>query len=161
MMALRNIRKRGDAVLAGKATPVSRFNAQLAALLDDMAETMDAAEGAGLAAPQIGIPKRIIIFRNEDRIVELINPEFTLKQGESVDLEGCLSCPGVYGEVARPQFVRVKGCDREGRPLELEGKDFIARVLDHEIDHLEGVLFVNKALRLLTAEELQNLREEA
>lgn len=159
-MALRNIRKRGDAVLAGKATPVSRFNAQLAALLDDMAETMDAAEGAGLAAPQIGISKRIIIFRNGDTVVELINPEFILKQGESADLEGCLSCPGVYGEVNRPQFVRVKGFDREGRPLEMEGEGFLAKVLEHEIDHLDGILFIDKALRLLTAEELQKLHEE-
>lgn len=161
MMALRKIRKNGDAVLAAKAAPVSRFNEQLGVLLDDMIETMDAAEGAGLAAPQVGIAKRIIVFRNEDRIVELINPEFTLKQGESVDLEGCLSCPGLYGEVARPQFVRVTGYDREGRPLELEGEGFLARVLDHEIDHLDGALFINKALRLLTAEELKKLREES
>ncbi len=160
MMALRIIRKSGDGVLRGKATPVSRFNAQLTALLDDMAETMDAAEGAGLAAPQVGIAKRIIIFRHADSVVELINPEFILKQGESIDLEGCLSCPGIYGEVARPQFVHVKGCDREGRPLELEGDGFLARVLEHEIDHLDGVLFIDKALRLLTKEELQKLREE-
>lgn len=160
MMALRNIRKSGDAVLAGKAAPVSRFNAQLAVLLDDMIETMDAAEGAGLAAPQVGISKRIIVFRLEDGILELINPEFTLKQGESVDLEGCLSCPGLYGEVARPQYVRVTGYDRQGQPLEMEGEGFIARVLEHEIDHLDGVLFINKARRLLTAEELQKLHEE-
>jgi len=159
-MALRNIRKSGDAVLAAKAAPVSRFNAQLALLLDDMAETMDAAEGAGLAAPQIGISKRIIVFRHADSIVELINPEFTLKQGENVDLEGCLSCPGIYGEVARPQFVRVKGYDRHGKPFKLEGDGFLARVLEHEIDHLDGILFTSKALRLLTAEELQKLREE-
>ncbi|MEW5921795.1 MAG: peptide deformylase [Bacillota bacterium] len=159
-MALRNIRKGGDAVLRRKAAPVSRFNDQLGVLLDDMVETMNAAEGAGLAAPQIGISRRIIIFRNEDMIVELINPEFTSKQGEIVDLEGCLSCPGVFGEVARPQVVRVKGYDRQGRPLELEGEGFIARVLEHEIDHLDGILFVDKALRLLTAEELQKLHGE-
>lgn len=157
-MALRNIRKRDDGVLRRVAAPVSKFNEQLGILLDDMAETMHAAEGAGLAAPQIGISRRIIIFRHEDTLVELINPEFIFKQGEAMDLEGCLSCPGVYGEVARAEHVRVKGYDRQGRPLELEGDGFMARVLQHEIDHLDGILFVDKALRLITAEELQKQR---
>lgn len=160
-MALRNIRKRGDMVLADQARPVRRFNAQLGLLLDDMAETMVAAEGVGLAAPQVGVSKRIIVFRNGDSVMELVNPEFTLKQGEAIDLEGCLSCPALYGEVARPQFVRVKGYDRHGNPVELEAEEFLARVLEHEIDHLDGVLFVNKARRLLTAEEVQQMREES
>lgn len=160
-MALRIIRKQGDSVLTGKAKPVSRFNARLGLLLDDMAETMDAAEGAGLAAPQIGIAKRIIVFRNEDRIMELVNPEFVSRDGEIIDVEGCLSCPGIYGEVARPEHVRVRGYDRRGQTLELEGEGFLARVLEHEIDHLDGILFVTKALRFLTAEELQKLNKEA
>ncbi len=159
-MALRNIRKNGDAVLRGKAAPVNRFDHRLGILLDDMIETMHAAEGAGLAAPQIGISRRIIVFRVDDRVMELINPEFLDKQGETLDLEGCLSCPGIYGEVARPRLVRVKGFDRQGRLLEVEGEDFVARVLEHEIDHLDGVLFVDKALRLLTPEEIQQLRRK-
>lgn len=159
-MALRNIRKNGDAVLRGKAAPVSRFNARLAVLLDDMAETMNAAEGAGLAAPQIGISKRMFIFRHEENIIELINPEITFKHGENIDWEGCLSFPGLYGEVPRPAFARVKGFNRRGQPVELEGEGFLARVMEHELDHLDGVLFVDKALRLLTAEELQKLHEE-
>lgn len=159
-MALRIIRKESDAVLRMKAAPVHNFNTQLAALLDDMAETMDLAAGAGLAAPQIGISRRIIVFRCADTVMELINPEFILKQGESVDIEGCLSCPGIYAEVARPMLARVKGYDRQGNPLELEGEGFTARVLEHEIDHLDGILFIDKALRFLTDEELKQISKE-
>jgi len=159
-MALRIIRKDKDAVLRLKAAPVHKFNARLAVLLDDMAETMDVAAGAGLAAPQIGISRRIIVFRGEDGVMELVNPEFILRQGESVEIEGCLSCPGIYGEVARPLLARVKGYDRQGNPLELEGEGFMARVLEHEIDHLDGILFIDKALRLFTDEELKNIYKD-
>lgn len=160
-MAVRNIRKSGDIVLRGKAAPVSKFNARLAVLLDDMIETMEAAAGAGLAAPQVGISRRIVIFCNDTDIIELINPEITYRRGENIGWEGCLSFPGIYGEVPRPAFVRVKGRNRRGDPLELEGEDFLARVVEHELDHLDGVLFVDKALRLVTAEELKKIQEEA
>jgi peptide deformylase len=156
-MALRNIRRQGDPVLRKKAVPVTRFNEQLHRLLDDMVETMIKAQGAGLAAPQIGISKKIIVLRDEDKILEIINPEITESEGESIDIEGCLSFPGLYGEVPRSARVAVSGQDRGGREIRVSGEGFLARVLQHEIDHLHGILFVDRAVRLYTPEELQNL----
>lgn len=156
-MALRNIRRQGDPVLRKKAVPVTRFNEQLHRLLDDMVETMIKAQGAGLAAPQIGISKKIIVLRDEDKILEIINPEITESEGESIDIEGCLSFPGLYGEVPRSARVAVSGQDRGGREIRVSGEGFLARVLQHEIDHLHGILFIDRAVRLYTPEELQNL----
>ena len=156
-MALRNIRLQGDPVLRKKAVSVARFNEQLHRLLDDMVETMIKAQGAGLAAPQIGISKKIIVLRDEDKILEIINPEITESEGESIDIEGCLSFPGLYGEVPRSARVAVSGQDRGGREIRVSGEGFLARVLQHEIDHLHGILFVDRAVRLYTPEELQNL----
>ena len=156
-MALRNIRRQGDPVLRKKAVPVTRFTEQLHRLLDDMVETMIKAQGAGLAAPQIGISKKIIVLRDEDKILEIINPEITESEGESIDIEGCLSFPGLYGEVPRSARVAVSGQDRGGREIRVSGEGFLARVLQHEIDHLHGILFVDRAVRLYTPEELQNL----
>ena len=156
-MALRNIRLQGDPVLRKKAVPVARFNEQLHRLLDDMVETMIKAQGAGLAAPQVGISKRSIVLRDEDKILEIINPEITESEGESIDIEGCLSFPGLYGEVPRSARVAVSGQDRGGREIRVSGEGFLARVLQHEIDHLHGILFVDRAVRLYTPEELQNL----
>ena len=156
-MALRNIRLQGDPVLRKKAVPVARFNEQLHRLLDGMVETMIKAQGAGLAAPQVGISKRSIVLRDEDKILEIINPEITESEGESVDIEGCLSFPGLYGEVPRSARVAVSGQDRTGREIRISGEGFLARVLQHEIDHLHGILFVDRALRFYTPEELQNI----
>lgn len=156
-MALRNIRRQGDPVLRKKAVPVARFNEQLHRLLDDMVETMIKAQGAGLAAPQIGISKKIIVLRDEDKILEIINPEITESEGESIDIEGCLSFPGLYGEVPRSARVAVSGQDRGGREIRISGEGFLARVLQHEIDHLHGILFVDRAVRFYTPEELQYL----
>ena len=156
-MALRNIRLQGDPVLRKKAVSVARFNEQLHRLLDDMVETMIKAQGAGLAAPQIGISKKIIVLRDEDKILEIINPEITESEGESIDIEGCLSFPGLYGEVPRSARVAVSGQDRAGHEIRISGEGFLARVLQHEIDHLHGILFVDRALRFYTPEELQNL----
>ena len=156
-MALRNIRLQGDPVLRKKAVPVARFNEQLHRLLDDMVETMIKAQGAGLAAPQVGISKRSIVLRDEDKILEIINPEITESEGESVNIEGCLSFPGLYGEVPRSARVAVSGQDRTGREIRISGEGFLARVLQHEIDHLHGILFVDRALRFYTPEELQNI----
>ena len=156
-MALRNIRLQGAPVLRKKAVSVARFNEQLHRLLDDMVETMIKAQGAGLAAPQIGISKKIIVLRDEDKILEIINPEITESEGESIDIEGCLSFPGLYGEVPRSARVAVSGQDRGGREIRVSGEGFLARVLQHEIDHLHGILFVDRAVRLYTPEELQNL----
>ncbi|NMB41635.1 MAG: peptide deformylase [Firmicutes bacterium] len=160
-MAIRNIRKQPDPVLREKTAFVSRFNAPLHRLLDDMAETMLDVEGAGLAAPQVGISKKIIVVRDGDGIVEIINPEITYSEGESIGIEGCLSIPGIYGEVPRFARVTVKGLDRSGRKLEIFGEEFLARVLQHEIDHLQGILFIDKALRLLTPEEIKNLSKKS
>lgn len=156
-MALRNIRRQGDPVLRKKAVPVARFNEQLHRLLDDMVETMIKAQGAGLAAPQVGISKKIIVLRDEDKILEIINPEITESEGESIDIEGCLSFPGLYGEVPRSARVAVSGQDRAGHEIRISGEGFLARVLQHEIDHLHGILFIDRALRFYTPEELQNL----
>lgn len=160
-MALRNIREQPDLVLREKAVPVSRFNAQLHQLLDDMTETMFNAEGAGLAAPQVGISKKIIVIRDGDKVVEIINPEIIDSEGEDIGIEGCLSIPGLYGEVPRFARVEVKGLDRAGRDIEVTGEGFIARVLQHEIDHLHGILFIDRALRLLTPEEIENIGEKS
>lgn len=160
-MALRRIRRRNDYVLRKKAESVSRFTPGLLQLLDDMAETMGTAEGAGLAAPQVGISKRIIVFRNgEEEIFELINPDIIQQKGNAVDIEGCLSLPGIYGQVPRAEHVIVTGLNREGREIRLEAQGFLARVLQHEIDHLEGVLFIDKATHLLTPDELAKLRQK-
>jgi peptide deformylase len=160
-MALRNIRKQGDPLLRQKTVPVSRFNSQLHQLLDDMIETMFKAEGIGLAAPQIGISKRIIVIRDEDKVMEIINPEIIESEGEIIDVEGCLSFPGLYGEVPRPARVEVKGLDRTGRDIKISGQGLISRVLQHEIDHLHGILFIDKVLRFLAPEEIKKLGEKA
>ena len=160
-MALRNIREQPDLVLREKAVPVSRFNAQLHQLLDDMTETMFNAEGAGLAAPQVGISKKIIVIRDGDKVVEIINPEIIDSEGEDIGIEGCLSIPGLYGEVPRFARVEVKGLDRAGRDIEVTGEGFIARVLQHEIDHLHGILFIDRALRLLAPEEIEIIGEKS
>ena len=159
-MPLRQIRQNGDPVLRQKAEPVSRFTNSLHRLLDDMAETMIEAEGAGLAAPQVGISKRVIVARDEEKILELINPVIVDGKGNIVDIEGCLSFPGIYGEVPRAEYVQVTGLDREGKEVRLDAKGFLARVLQHEIDHLEGILFVDRATHLFTPEELERLREK-
>ncbi len=160
-MALRNVRKNGDPVLRKKAEQVNRFTPGLQQLLDDMAETMIDSEGAGLAAPQVGISKRVIVVRDEDAILELVNPVIASSKGNVVDYEGCLSFPGIYGEVSRAEHVQVTGLDREGKEVRLNAKGFLARVFQHEIDHLEGILFVDRASHILTPEELEKLREKS
>lgn len=160
-MALRQIRKRDDFVLRKKAETINRFTPGLQQLLDDMAETMNEAEGAGLAAPQVGISKRVIVIQDgENGIIELINPEITSAKGSLIDIEGCLSLPKIYGEVPRAEHVQVIGQNREGKEIRLEAQGFLARVLQHEIDHLEGVLFIDKATHLLTPDELAKLRQK-
>ena len=160
-MALRQIRRSGDSVLRVQAEPVSRFNSGLHQLLDDMNETMIAADGAGLAAPQIGISKRVIVARDEeDNLFELINPVLSVVQGSIVEIEGCLSCPGIFGEVTRAEYVEVTGLDRDGNEVRYEAEGYLARVFQHEIDHLDGVLFLDKAETLITPEELEMLRNK-
>lgn len=152
-MAIRKIRKLGDEVLRKKAKKVTVFDERLKQLIEDMAETMKWANGVGLAAPQIGILKRVVVIDVGEGLIELINPEIIAEEGEVVGIEGCLSIPGVTGEVARPKKVKVRAQNSKGEFIEIEGEDLLARALCHEIDHLDGVLFIDRALRIIEDDE--------
>lgn len=138
----------GEDILREKAKEVKSVTPNIHKLLDNMAETMYDAEGIGLAAPQIGVPKRVVIVDIGDGLVELINPVIISKEGEVIDQEGCLSIPNISGEVKRAQKVVVQALDREGVLMEYEAEDLIARAFQHEIDHLDGVLFVDVAEKI-------------
>lgn len=155
-MALRNIVKQGDEVLSKVCRPVTEFNDRLHTLLDDMAETLLDSGGVGLAAPQVGVLRRVCIVMNEDdEIIELINPEIVETEGEEAALEGCLSVPGKYGVVTRPYYVRVRAQDRDGQWFEAEDESITARCFCHEIEHLDGHLFVEHTDHLMEGEELE------
>lgn len=149
-MALLPIVKHPNEVLRRKAKPVQKINAQVRQLLDDMAETMYDAPGIGLAAPQVGVSKRIVVMDcgEPHGLIEMINPEILQTRGREVGNEGCLSIPGTYGDVDRHAWVRVTALDRQGRRYWLEADGLLARCIQHEIDHLDGVLFIDKAIRL-------------
>jgi len=157
-MALRNIVKKGDECLNKKCREVTDFNGRLHKLLDDMRDTLIESNGVGLAAPQVGVLRRVVLVmdtNNDDEIIELINPEIIEFDGEQEGPEGCLSVPGVWGIVKRPYWVKVKAQDRNGEWFEVEGDGLTGRCFCHEIDHLSGVLFDMRAERLLTPEEIQ------
>ncbi len=159
-MSLRTILTQGDPTLAKKSRPVEKFDEKLHNLLDDMKETLADANGAGLAAPQIGILRRVVIVVDEnDEMVELVNPELIRTSGEQTGLEGCLSVPGKYGVVTRPYKARVRAQDRHGNFFELDGEEIVARCFCHEIEHLDGHLFVEHTKRLYTVEELEAMEE--
>ena len=146
-MAIRKIVKLGeDEILRKHARKVEQFDKRLHTLLDDMADTMYEADGAGLAAPQVGILKRGVVVDVGEGLIELVNPEIISAEGSQLCIEGCLSVPGKRGRVERPEKVRVHAQDRHGRHIELEGEDFLANALCHEIDHLDGVVYVDKML---------------
>lgn len=144
-MALREIVKYGDEVLRKKCKPVTEFNERLWQLLDDMAETMYAADGVGLAAPQVGIIRRVVVIDVGEGLVELINPVIVSKKDTQTRMEACLSCPGKSGLVERPLHVKVQAQDRNGKSIELEGSELLAVAFCHEIDHLSGTLFLDIA----------------
>lgn len=144
-MSVLEIRKAGDKVLKEKAAPVAKIDRKIKRLLDDMANTMYEAQGVGLAAPQVGVSLRIIVLDTGDGLIELINPVITAHEGCEAGTEGCLSIPGMYGEVERYAKVTVEGLNREGRRISITGTELLARALQHEIDHLEGVLFIELA----------------
>jgi peptide deformylase len=146
-MAIRLIVKDPDPVLRERAKEVTKFNANLHKLLRDMAETMYDARGVGLAAPQIGILKRVIVVDvgDEHGLIEMVNPEIVEREGEQIGPEGCLSIPGINGIVRRAQRVVVKGQDRDGNPFTVEAEGYLARAFQHEVDHLNGVLFTDIA----------------
>jgi len=152
-MAIREIRKIGDDVLRKVSKRVEKIDHKILELLEDMAETMYKANGIGLAAPQVGILKRIVVIDIGDGIIELINPEILEESGEQEDIEGCLSIPGVVGEVKRPYRVRVEALNRDGQKFVVEGEGLLARALCHEMDHLDGVLFIDKAKNIRKSAE--------
>ncbi len=159
-MAVRKILTRKDPALAKKCHPVTTFDHKLHDLLDDMKDTLLESQGVGLAAPQIGILRRVVLVINaEDEILELINPEIVFAEGEQTGLEGCLSVPGLYGEVTRPYRVRVKAQDRNGNWFEAEDVELTARCFCHECEHLDGHLFTEHTDRLYTVEELEEMEE--
>ncbi|MDY3303968.1 MAG: peptide deformylase [Clostridia bacterium] len=143
-MAIRNIRKIGDDILRKKCRKVEQIDYRIKTLLDDLADTMYEADGVGLAAPQVGILKRVAVVDVGEGIVELINPVITETSGTQTDTEGCLSVPDRYGKVERPQTVTVKTLDRDGNEYEITGQGLFARALCHEIEHLDGIMFVDK-----------------
>ncbi len=161
-MAIREIVKYPAPILEQKCKEVVKFDRKLATLLDDMYETMVAADGVGLAAPQIGEAVRVAIVdlgEGED-VIEMVNPVVTAIGGSEVEVEGCLSFPGLYGEVERPFFVRIEAQERDGSLYELEAEDYEARAILHEIDHLNGVLFDSKIIRVVDPSEFEEADEE-
>ncbi|MGI6735762.1 MAG: peptide deformylase [Anaerovoracaceae bacterium] len=148
-MALRNVVKQGDPILTKKCRPVDEVNEKIRTLLDDMIETMRANNGVGIAAPQVGMLRRVCVCEPEEgRVIELINPEILESEGEQEGYEGCLSVPGLVGCVKRPQHLRVRTLDREGGETICEFSDFDAVVASHEMDHLDGILYTSKAVDL-------------
>ncbi len=147
-MAIRIIRENGDPVLRKEARVVESVNDKIKILVDDMVETMYDADGVGLAAPQIGILKRIIVVDvyDETGVKVLINPEIVEMSGEQIGIEGCLSVPGESGDVKRPNYVKIKGLNRDGEEVVYEGTELLARAFCHEVDHLNGVLFIDKVI---------------
>ena len=143
-MAIRNILKMGEPLLNKKSKQVVDFNDRLHTLLDDMADTMYKEDGVGLAAPQVGVLRRAVVVDIGEGLIELINPVIVETSGEQTDLEGCLSVVDYIGEVTRPNYVKLKAQDRFGKDIEVEGEGFLARAFCHEIDHLEGILFVER-----------------
>lgn len=154
-MAVRVVRKLGDPVLRRKAEAVNKFNGELAVLLDDMKETMEHYKGLGLAAPQMGTSQAVVVIRlgQEFPLMELVNPQVEERSGSETGVEGCLSIPGTFGEVERSVDVTVSYCDRGGIKHTIQASQLLARVLQHEIDHLNGVLFVDKVIRYVNQEE--------
>lgn len=151
-MAVYKIVEIGDEVLREKAKPVKEITPNIIKLLDNMADTMYEANGVGLAAPQIGVSKRVIVIDIGEGLIELINPEIVEASGNAVDTEGCLSVPGMIGEVARADRLVVKGLNRQAEAVTYKAKGWLARAFQHEIDHLEGVVFVDRATNLRKAE---------
>lgn len=146
-MAIRNITNyKTDDILRKKSKHVDKIDKKILQLIEDMAETMYKENGVGLAAPQVGILKRVIVIDIGDGLIKFINPEIVEQQGKQQDQEGCLSIPGIIAEVNRPYKVKVKGLNEYGENIEVEAEGFLARAFCHEIDHLDGILFIDKAV---------------
>ena len=156
-MALRKIITEGNPTLNKVCRPVTSFDERLATLIDDMKETVVQANGVGLAAPQVGVLRRVVVVDLGDEIVELVNPRILEQDGEQDGLEGCLSVPGRFGMVKRPRLVRIEAQDRHGDWYEYEGEELIARCFCHELEHLDGQLYTERAYRMLTEEEYEDM----
>ena len=160
-MGLRRILTAGDPALHKVCRPVEKFDRRLHRLLDDMQQTLAEANGVGLAAPQVGILRRVVIVDTGEEILELVNPELLETSGEQEGAEGCLSVPGKYGLVKRPNYAKVRAQDRNGEWFEAEGEELIARCFCHELDHLDGIMYTEIMERFLTEEELEAEAEES
>ena len=157
-MALRKIMTEKDPALHKVCRPVTEFNARLHRLLDDMTETLRQANGVGLAAPQVGILRRaVVVETGEENMLELVNPRILEQSGEQDGAEGCLSVPGKWGMVKRPNYVKLQAQDRFGNWFEVEAEALIARCFCHELDHLDGHLYTEKVSRFLTEEEMEQM----
>ncbi|HEX2946553.1 MAG TPA: peptide deformylase [Clostridia bacterium] len=154
-MAIRNIRKDGDEILRKKCREVDAVTDKIRVLLKDMADTLYKADGVGLAAPQVGVLKRVVVIDAGDGLIELVNPVIVSQSGEQLVPEGCLSIPGVWGEVKRPASVAVEALNGNGEKFRIEGEGLLAQALSHEIDHLDGILFKDKVIRFLDKDELK------
>jgi peptide deformylase len=152
-LAVYKIVLEGDEVLREKAKEVKRITPNITKLLDNMRDTMYAYKGVGLAAPQVGVSKRVIVVDIGEGLIEFINPEIIESQGEVIDFEGCLSIPEIVGEVKRANIVKVKGLDRSGKEVKIKAEGYLARALQHEIDHLNGILFVDIAKNIRREKE--------
>lgn len=159
-MGLRTILTDKEPALHKVCRPVEKFDGKLHKLLDDMAETMQNANGVGLAAPQVGILRRVVVVDTGDGVLELVNPTLLETDGEQVGAEGCLSVPGKYGLVKRPYYAKVRAQDRNGQWFEAEGEELMGRCFCHELDHLDGIVYTEVMERLLTEEELKELYSE-
>ena len=154
-MGIRKILTDKDPALHKVCKPVEKFDWRLHKLLDDMAETLEEANGVGLAAPQVGILRRVVVVDTGDGILELVNPVMLETDGEQEGPEGCLSVPGRYGLVKRPYYAKVRAQDRNGEWFEAEGEELIGRCFCHELDHLDGIMYTQVTERFLTEEELE------
>ena len=152
-MAIRRILREGDETLRKTSRPVTEIDKRLKQLLDDMADTMYAADGVGLAAPQVGILRRVVVIDVGEGLLELINPVLVETEGSCVDIEGCLSVPGRRATVERPERAVVHAHNRKGQLIEVEGTGLLARALCHELDHLDGILYVDKMIEDVTGKE--------
>lgn len=156
-MALLKIVKESDDLefLRRKSAPVTEITPRITELLDNMIETMHAANGCGLAAVQVGVLRRVVVIETEEGLFELINPVIVKKSGTQEGVEGCLSLPGKWGMTKRPQCVTVRAMDREGNEFELTGYDLLAKAICHEVDHLDGIIYTDKVTRMLRPDEVE------